>query len=107
MGLVVFSSSFGGSLFLSFADTILTNSLLYLIPQYAPNVDAQVVANAGATGLRDAVSAQELPGVLIAYSKSIDRNFYLCAAASVACFACSWGMGWKKIGGVKKQDETA
>ncbi|KAK9235752.1 MFS multidrug transporter [Lipomyces kononenkoae] len=105
MGLVVFSSSFGGSLFLSFADTILTNSLLSLIPQYAPYVDAQAVAYAGATGLRDVVSAQDLPGVLIAYSKSIDRNFYLCAAASAACFVCAWGMGWKRIGGAKKQDE--
>ncbi|KAL5333385.1 major facilitator superfamily domain-containing protein [Aspergillus crustosus] len=97
MGLIVFSASLGGSLFLTFANTILTNSLHTLVPQYAPNVNPDLVAEAGATGVRDVVSAQDLPAVLVAYAKSIDRVFYLCVGASVACFVFSWGMGWKSV----------
>lgn len=106
MGLVVFSSSLGGSLFLSFSDTILTNSLRSLIPEYAPSVDAEQVVIAGATGIRAIVSPQQLGGVLLAYSKSIDRVFYLCAASSVACFIFAWGMGWKDIRTKKQADKV-
>ena len=97
MALLMFSGSFFGALFLSFSDTIFTNSLKSLIPEYAPTVDAQVVINAGASGFRTGLDGDELINVLIAYAKSIDRVFYLIAGASVGCFAFSWAMGWKDI----------
>lgn len=106
MALVMFSSTFGGSLFLSFSQTILTNSLRSLIAQYAPAVNAETVIAAGATGVQAAVPANDLPGVLVAYSHSTDRVFYLCAGAAVACFIFSWGMGWKDIR-TKKQVSQA
>ncbi|EHK98547.1 putative HC-toxin efflux carrier TOXA [Glarea lozoyensis 74030] len=43
------------------------------------------------------VPSSDLPGVLVAYSKSIDRVFYLCAGASAGVFFASFGMGWKNI----------
>lgn len=97
MALVMFSSTLGGALFLSFSQTILTNSLRSLVPQFAPNVDAESIIAAGATGVRAVVSAADLQGVLVAYSKSIDRVFYLCAGASGGVFIASFGMGWKDI----------
>ena len=97
MALVMFSQTLGGAMFLSFSDTIFTNSLRALISQYAPNVDPQAVVDAGATGFRSILSSDDLGNVLIAYAMSVDRVFYLSAATGVACFAFGWGMGWKDI----------
>ena len=102
MSLVIFSQSFAGALFLSFSDTIFSNSLKTLIPIYAPSVSAQTIIDAGATGFQNEVSGANLAGVLIAYAKSIDRVFYLTAGMGVGCFVFAWGMGWKDI---RKKDD--
>ncbi|THC93335.1 hypothetical protein EYZ11_007191 [Aspergillus tanneri] len=97
MTLTIFFSVFFGALFLSFANTILTNSLRTLVPEYAPNIIAETVIAGGATDLNAAVPAVDLPGVLIAYSKSTNRVIYLAVGAACACFAFSWSMSWKDI----------
>jgi hypothetical protein len=97
MALAVFSQSFAGALLLSFSDTILTNSLKSLVPEYAPSVDPQTVINAGATGFRTTIKGAELAGVLVAYAKSVDRVFYLTAGAAVGCFVFGWFLGFKDI----------
>ncbi|KAK9315522.1 major facilitator superfamily domain, general substrate transporter [Lipomyces starkeyi] len=93
--LVMFSQTFAGALFLSFSDTIFTNSLSTLVPQYAPNVDPQTIINAGA--FRSDLSGSELATVVIAYAKSVDRVFYLTTGMACGCFLFSWAMGWKDI----------
>ncbi|KAG4032389.1 hypothetical protein MFRU_007g02930 [Monilinia fructicola] len=102
MAILMFSQSFIVALFLSFSDTIFTNSLKTLIPEYAPSIDPQVVINAGATGFRSLFEGDNLVGILVAYAKSIDRELYLTAGAAVGCFAASWFMGFKDI---RKKDE--
>lgn len=97
MALLMFSQTFGGALFLSFSDTIFTNSLKALIPTYAPSIDAKSVINAGANGFRSLVSSNNLGNVLVAYAKSVNRVFYLTASAGFCCFVFAWGMGWKDI----------
>ena len=97
MALLMFSQTFGGALFLSFSDTIFTNSLKALIPTYAPSIDANTVINAGANGFRRLISSSNLRNVLVAYAKSVNRVFYLTASAGVCCFIFTWGMGWKDI----------
>ncbi|KAI0376197.1 putative MFS multidrug transporter [Hypomontagnella monticulosa] len=97
MALTMFSQNFGGALFLSFSETIFTNSLKTLIPEYAPSVDPQTVIDAGATGFRGSISSSALANVLLAYAQSVDRVFYLTAGASVACFIFAWGTGWVDI----------
>ncbi|RAL14434.1 MDR family MFS transporter [Aspergillus homomorphus CBS 101889] len=103
MGLLMFSSTLGASLFLSLSQTIQNTGLRELLPKYAPNVSAQDVLIAGATGFRRVVSAADLGGVLVAYSKTIDRVFYLCAGCSCACLVVAWGMGWGNIRSEKKE----
>ncbi|KKK15676.1 hypothetical protein P175DRAFT_0498759 [Aspergillus ochraceoroseus IBT 24754] len=103
MAILTFSQTFGGSVFLAVAEVIFSNSLKDTIPKYAPNVDPNTVIAAGATGFRDVISQQDLPGVLSAYAKSIDRVFYLAAALAVVQFVASWGLGWKDIS--QKKDE--
>ena len=97
MALIIFSQSFGAAVFLSFAETIFSNSFEKLIPKYAPSVNAQSIIDAGATKFRKIVSGTNLAGVLIAYAKSIDRVFYLAAGMGVGCFVFAWGMGWKDL----------
>ena len=97
MSLVMFSQTIGGAVFLTIANTIFTQSLATELPKYAPDVDPQVIVNAGATAIRSVVSPKDLGGVLIAFSKAFDHIFYLNAAAGVACFVFAWGMGWKDI----------
>lgn len=97
MAMLMFIQTFSGAVFFTFADVIFSSSLKTLIPRDAPNADVAAIIAAGATGMRDVVSAQDLPGVLNAYAGSIDRVFYMAAALSVLCVAFSFGMGWKDI----------
>ena len=103
MSLIMFSQTFGGAVFLTFADTIFTNSLKAELLRHAPAVDPAVVITAGATAVRQVVAKNELPGVLVAYSASVGRVFYLAAGAGVGCFCFAWGMGWKDIRNTKKK----
>ena len=104
MALIGFSQTFGGALFLSFSDTIFTNSLESLIHTYASAVDPEAVIAAGATGFRNITAGKDLANVLVAYAKSVDRVFYLTAGAGVSCFVLAWGMGWKDIRKKKKEN---
>ncbi|KAH7333047.1 putative MFS multidrug transporter [Rhexocercosporidium sp. MPI-PUGE-AT-0058] len=88
---------FGGALFLSLSDTILTNSLKSLLPKYALAVDAQAVIDAGATGFRAFLNGTELLNVLVVYAKSVDRVLYLTTGAAVGSFVSGWFMGFKDI----------
>jgi len=98
MSLLTFTQTLGGAIMLTFGETILTNSLRNLIPTYAPGVNPETVIAAGATGVRGVITdATQLAGVLVAYSKSIDRVFYLAIGCSAACFLFAWAMGWKDI----------
>ena len=97
MAMLMFSQTLGGALFLSFSDTIFTNSLASLIPKYAPTISAETVIDAGANGFWKVISRSDLAKVLVAYAESVDRVFYLTAAAGVACLIFTWGMGWKDI----------
>ncbi|KAJ5364122.1 uncharacterized protein N7496_009835 [Penicillium cataractarum] len=97
MSILMFIQTLSGAVFLTFADVIFSTGLKDLIPKYAPNVSSQVVIAAGATGIRDVVSTQNLPGVLKAYAKSVDHVFYMVAAMGVWGLIFSFGMGWKDI----------
>ncbi|RFU26481.1 hypothetical protein B7463_g9868, partial [Scytalidium lignicola] len=73
------------------------------LQEYAPGTNAEYIIAAGATRYRSFVSPQDLPGVLRAFSASLDHTFYLQAAAGVVAWCAAWGMGWKEI---RKDKET-
>jgi hypothetical protein len=104
MSLVVFSQTFGGSIFLTFGQLVFSNSLLPELRKYAPTADAQAIITAGATSFRDIVNSEDLPGVLKAFNAAINHDFYLAAGAAVGAFVCCFGMGWANIR--KKKDTT-
>lgn len=97
MAILVFSQTFGGALFLSFAQTAFSNGLKDGLHRYAPEVDAGAVINAGATGFRALVGKSSLDGVILAYNQAVSHVFYLAAGCAVCAFVFCLGMGWKNI----------
>ncbi|KAK4937643.1 hypothetical protein LTR10_021789 [Elasticomyces elasticus] len=95
--LVVFAQNLGPAIFLSLDEIIFTNGLKHYLPIYAPGISPELVVTAGATGIREAVSAAALPGVLKAYTKSIDHALYLGTGAAGGAFIFAFGMGWVDI----------
>lgn len=59
----------------SAAQTILRNRLPVFLQMYAPNVDANLVAEAGATSVQELVSAEDMTGFLRAYNMAITEMF--------------------------------
>ncbi|KAL8832019.1 MAG: hypothetical protein Q9170_005052 [Blastenia crenularia] len=102
MAILVFSQTFGGSLFLALSQTAFTNGLSSALHDFAPDVDVQTLLEAGAAKIRDVVQDGSLHGVLLAYSKAISYVFYLCTGVAVGTFIFVWGMGWKNVKKVKK-----
>ncbi|KAL6713714.1 hypothetical protein ACLMJK_008206 [Lecanora helva] len=106
MAVIFFSQSFGAAVFLSFAETIFSNSFSTLLSERALTANSQAIIDAGATGFRKFVSKTDLVVVLAAYAKSIDRVFYLAAGLGACCFLCAWGMGWKSLKPAKKAEAS-
>ncbi|KIW02542.1 uncharacterized protein PV09_05998 [Verruconis gallopava] len=95
--MIIFEQYFGGALFLAIAQALFNGKLDMGLTEYAPHVDAQSVIHAGASRVRDIVSSDDLSGVLLAYSKAINSNFYLAAACSAVTVLTGLGMGWRKV----------
>lgn len=94
---VMFSQALGPTVVLTLCNLIFESSLRGQITRYAPKANATAIIDAGATGFRSVVPPADLPGVLVAYSNSIDRVFYLVAALAAACGVVLWGMGWHDL----------
>ena len=97
MALVIFAQTFGGALFLSFAETDFSNSLIKAINTFAPNVSAKAINDAGASGVKAIVPKPELAGVLLAYNQAVQHAFYLAAGSAAVTLVFCWGMGWKSV----------
>ncbi|KAJ5227232.1 uncharacterized protein N7469_007238 [Penicillium citrinum] len=105
MAILMFMQTLSGAVFLTFDDVIFSTGLKALMPQYAPNANTAAIIAAGATGMRDVTSSDDLSGVLKAYSESINRVFYLAAGLGAVCVIFSFGMGWKDIRKKKQPGE--
>ncbi|OKL61991.1 hypothetical protein UA08_02545 [Talaromyces atroroseus] len=101
MALVSFGQTFGGAVFLSICETILSNQLSIDLPKYAPGVDVASIIAAGGSGsaVRAAVgnNPTQLAETLVAYAKSVNAVFWFGAAAAALCACVACGMGWKDI----------
>lgn len=95
--MLMFSGNFAGAVAVVICQTVYTNGLSALIPTYAPDVDPQIVINAGATKVRDVVSPEQLAGVMTAYAKSIDNVWYLDCGLAAVVFVFGWLLGFKDI----------
>ncbi|KAK0619622.1 major facilitator superfamily-domain-containing protein [Immersiella caudata] len=93
-----FGHTMGAAFFITMAQTVFTNGLRALLPMYAPGVDPAAIIDSGIThAMLDAGDVNGLRGVIMAICRSIDRVFYMTAAAGFAAFCFAWGIGWKDI----------
>ena len=70
---VMFVQLLGGTLFISFGQTLFTNQLKTALAHFAPTVDAEKILAVGATAFRTVVTPSEVPGVLLAYNQALIR----------------------------------
>lgn len=84
--IAIFFNSLGGAIAISIAQNIFVNGLAHNIPKFS-TVDPSLVVNVGATHLREVISPEDLPGVLLGYMMSINQAFVLpIAAGGLAIF---------------------
>jgi hypothetical protein len=93
----VFFQFFGGAVFLAISSNIFNSRLLVQLHTHAPSVDAAKVVAAGAAGLRKVVTAEQLPGAVLAYNDAITTVFYLGVAGAAVAFFCAFGMEWRSV----------
>ncbi|KAF5672710.1 major facilitator superfamily transporter [Fusarium denticulatum] len=84
------------------------SSLESLLRDYAPKIDAATVTAAGASAadMRKLIPAEQLTGVIKAYSLSIDRVFYLGTGSAAAMFLAAFFTGWIDTRGPKDNHES-
>jgi hypothetical protein len=93
--------SLGGALFISVAQTLFQNGLLAGIERNAPQLDAQLFLESGATQIRQILAElnQEdaLEVVLQAYVDGLTHVYWITTACAIAAFLCCCGLEWKSV----------
>ncbi|KAH6611957.1 efflux pump protein [Boeremia exigua] len=102
MATLIFFQNFSVSIAAVVSNTIFSQTLAATIPKYAPSVSpaAALEAGSGASAVRDIIPighADELDGLLRAYSESLRNIFYLLAGLAVLATVASSGMGLKDV----------
>lgn len=97
MSTLIFAQNIIASVLNSAASTVFSSGLRKQIPRHAPDVDPEVVIEAGATRIRDVVPASELRAVLTGYVKAVDQVYYITLASLGICCVVVWGLGWKDV----------
>lgn len=97
--IAIFFNSLGGAISISIAQNLFSNTLVKDIVRYAPGADPAAIVAAGATHVRDVVSANHLPGVLLAYNNAVNTAFILPIATSGIAFLFSLFVEWKSVKG--------
>lgn len=65
----------GGTLFISFGQTVLTNQLKLALAHFAPTVDPERILAVGATAFGTVVTPGQVPGVVLAYNQALTTIF--------------------------------
>ncbi|KAF7857944.1 hypothetical protein EAF04_009301 [Stromatinia cepivora] len=101
---VVASQSFGGAIFVSVGNTILQNQLKSSANNgQLQGIDIQAVLDAGATGFRSVVDADQLPALLVAYNGALQKVFIAAIPVTGLAFVSSLFLEWKSV---KTKDST-
>lgn len=103
---MIFCQTFGGAVLLTISNTLFDNSLVAKLGSYVPGLDVEKVIRAGANGFRAVVTEDQLPGVLNAYSDSLNLVFWIGVASAICIFCLAWGMGWNDIREKKNSKAT-
>jgi len=107
---MIFCQNFAGAIFVVVAEVIFTQRLAQEIVAHAPSVsiNAALAAGASSSAVRALVPAgsPELPGLLLAFSNSLDKVFYLLMSCCLLGLVAALGMGWVDTRKKKVLDEA-
>jgi hypothetical protein len=87
----------GGAIFVSAGNCAFGNQLVRQLQIEVPSLDPTSVISAGAGSLRDAYSANILPGVLSSYLSGLRAAYAVAIASAGVAFAFGLIAEWKKI----------
>ncbi|CAD6589968.1 MAG: hypothetical protein ASARMPREDX12_004093 [Alectoria sarmentosa] len=95
--ITLFFQTMGGAFFVSAGETAYTNRLLERVPLLAPGVSPALVVATGATQLRAVFSAQELPGIVLAYMDGLKLAFALAVALAGVTLPIALFAKWRNV----------
>ncbi|KAK9414652.1 putative HC-toxin efflux carrier TOXA [Seiridium unicorne] len=87
----------GGAFTISSAQAAFINQMLSKLAESAPGIDGATVIATGATQLREVFTAEELPGVLVAYMHGIKAAFAVSVGFAGLSFLSTLLMPWGKL----------
>jgi hypothetical protein len=82
--IVMFCENLAAAIMVSAAENVFTNQLSKNLVRYVPDIDPEIILNAGATALQSDVPSQYYDAVLFAYNMSLTQTFYV--ALALSCF---------------------
>lgn len=98
---VSFFQSLGGSIFIAICQSLFQTGLLDGIKQNAPQLNAQLFLNSGATQIRQILADEHqedaLEAVLEAYVKGLRNTFIVTLACAVMAFVIACGFDWVSV----------
>lgn len=97
---VLFSQTLGGTLFISFAQTMFVNQLRPELAKWAPEVDADAVLRVGATRFKEVVPIESITGVVMAYNNAVRIVFCELGPFPLDCMmpANEYSLGCWRVG---------
>lgn len=104
-GLFLFAQNFGAAIFMTVASVIFTADVRKELEKRFPELDAQLIIDAGGRGIANVVPKASIPEILDVYNHGVVSVFYLLVALSAVMLAASFGMGWVDVR-QKKGDEN-
>ena len=84
--ILLFFQTVGGALMVSAAQAAFFNVLVKVLPHSTPGVDPETVILTGATDLRKVFSAEQVPGILVAYMRRLKIAFAIGLASTGVAF---------------------
>jgi len=89
----------GGSFSLSAAQAAFANKIISTLATSAPDVDPAQLLLTGATAIRKVFTAEQVPGILIAYMSGIKATFAIGIGMVGASFVVSIFNSWRRLHG--------
>jgi hypothetical protein len=94
--LMVFVQNFGGTIFISAANNVFVARLVRNLAIVVPDLNSQVITSAGATGIKQVVTPEEYPLVLVAYNSAVMEVFKIALILACLCAIGAAGMEWRR-----------
>lgn len=95
--IILFFQTVGGAFMVSAAQSAFVNVLVRTLPSTAPTVDPMTVVATGATELRSVFSADQVPGILLAYMRGLKITFAISLGATGLSLIIALFSRWKRL----------